>query len=203
MTKLPFRRSVKDFEKAFGLSTDEALQRVQAHYASFKARNDRLIERQDDSANAASIHLINQVTLVATATVTFSGAFAGVVYKTLTIEHSVLFLLIAASEILALTLAMYDYHRTVRFHNAWAKVYHDIDQEVESEIKSGAIQYTERLREIESSYIGSMPREAGSRIRVWIIFSTASGAWLFLVLLAAYFFDIPFMSGHSLGLTSG
>lgn len=200
MSKLPFQESVKGLKKTFGLSTDDALQRVQGRYESFKARNDRLIERQDDSANTASIHLMNQITLVATATLTFSGAFAGVVYKTLTVEHTILFMLIAASEILALTFAMYDYHRAVRFHNGWAKAYHEIDQTVEAEVKSGVIQSTSRLGEIESSYIDKMPRETGAKIRIWIIWSTATGAWLFLVLLVVYFFDIPFYAGHPLVL---
>lgn len=198
MSKPAFSKSVDDLESGLGLTKVEAIRTVERHYKSFKSRNDLLIERQDSAANLASTNLGNQSTLLAAAVVTFSGAFVGVVKENLTYEQVGIFSIILLCELIALTFAVLDFRNTIQFHNRWAKTYNKINADIESKIIDGTMQETSQISVVANKHIQNMPQETNHQIIFWTGYLAVAGAWMFLVLLLTYFFDVPFYVAHNL-----
>lgn len=190
----PFEQAVRHLQETFGISADEALQRVQDRYDTFKTRNERLLERQNDEANKAQINLTNHCTLLAIGVLTIGSAFVGSVYEKpdFTDNHISLFILLVLGELVGLTLCLIDYVFTNRFHKAWAKTYQEIDKETEKMLNDGTLQLTSQLGAIESKHIDAQTEETTLMIEKSIIGAVMGGVIIFFILLLAFFFDVPF-----------
>lgn len=134
----PFFEYINDLQKNYNLNKNDAILRARDHYEAFKNRNERLLERQNDAANTASVNLLNQVTLLATATLTFGGAFVATLHEDMTDEHTVLFLVIVFLELITLTFALIEYKVAINFHHRWTLAYYNIDQKVEKRLEMQA-----------------------------------------------------------------
>lgn len=192
----PFEETVKHYVNELGLTPDEALKRVQKSYSDFKNRNERLLERQNNQSNTVQITLSTQSLLLATAVLTFSGAFVASVYQDdrFSAFHSGIFVLIAVFELTSLTLGVWDYIKTIDFHTKWTIAYHEIDKEVDTGISTEDIQSTEDLRSIEAKYIDKQPSATSTLIPKLMAFLAVLGAWTFLFLILSYFYELNFIS---------
>lgn len=194
MPKRPFEQAVNDMVKTFDISTDEALRRVQERYDSFKARNERLLERQNDQANKAQINLTTHCTLLATGVLAVGGAFIGTVYEKtdFTHIHVAIFVVVVLSELVSLTLSLVDYVLTGRFHAGWAKAYQDIDKDTEASLNNGNLQLTSQLGEIEAKHIEKQTIKTSPYLQIAIIATVLLGVWAFFLLILTYFIDVPY-----------
>lgn len=170
-----------------------ALEMVDKTYENFKARNQKLLERQNDRSNNAQVQLISHFALLATLTLTVTGfLITQTVYK-LTENQQWLILFILGAEILSIVFGAIDYLQTIHFHDKWSKVYYNIDKEVNSKFNDGSLQRTVQLGEIESKYVDA----ENTSTKMWVTYAMIGlcvlGLLSLLLLFYAYFFKTPFI----------
>ena len=196
MTKkssLPFERAVDAKVEAYGISKRDAIQDVQQYYQYFKNRNEQLLSKQNDQANSTQINLLNQCTISVIAALTVGGAFAGSVYKdsSFTDSHKAIFISMLALGFTALVLCLIDYLLTIRFHQRWAKAYHQVDKETNERLDSGSLQWTSDLGHIETKHIDDLPTTTNIQVGRAMVASVIGTLILLLLLISTYFYDLP------------
>jgi len=175
-----------------GVDINTALADVQRKYDAFKDRNQAMLERQDDQANKAQVQLISHFALLATLSLTVTGLLITQTAQNLTDPHKIIILVILSSEVLSLYFGSKDYRQTIKFHNRWAKTYHEIDKEVNAKYESGELQMISDLGKIEHRHTSEMDRETSKFITSLMIYLCFLGLILLVILFFVYFFDIPY-----------
>ena len=181
--KTAFEEDISADMSHLGISYDSAIQRVQGVYNDFNARNDRLIERQNDATNLASGNYNNQITLTATAILTFSGAYVGVIYNNLTNCQYLIFIIVALSELAAIACVLLDYRITVNFHENWATTYQNIYKEVREKVDNRDIQSVSELGKVEQQHVNKMEERTTKKFMNLSLVFLGVGAVLFMILL--------------------
>lgn len=190
-SKRPFEKAVGYLKSAYDIDDRAALSDVQERFDNWKERNQRLIERQDDQANAAQVQLISHFALLATLTLTVTGFLITQNLQVLTTPQQVLVVLIIALEITSLYFGAKDFRQTIKFHNLWAKAYFNANKEVDKLYDSGELQLVNQMSDIEQKHIKKMSNETNDLITKLMIYFCFAGLILLLVLFIVYFFDVP------------
>lgn len=135
-----FTESVQFLQDNFGMDYYTARESVDNRLSSFKDRNQKLLEKQNDSSNSAQIQLISHFALLATLTLTVTGFIITQTEQTVTNSQHWLIIIILCFEIASIGFGAYDYIQTITFHDKWAKKYYNVDVEINRKIKNGTLQ---------------------------------------------------------------
>ncbi len=189
--KEPFNKSIEHLQELFGIGQRDAIDRVQGTYSNFKNRNQKLTERQNNQSNSAQVQLISHFALLASLTLTVLGFTLTQNALKLTDSQQLIILIILGLQIGSLCFGAADYLQTIKFHNSWAKLYNNIEKEVDSKFENGELQWTNDLNEIEAKYL----KKSVESTRLWItnmmVIFCLLGLVLLLVLYWAVFYDLP------------
>lgn len=177
--------------KLRSLSFNESMEIVQKKYDGFVDRNQRLVERQDDSANKLQIQLNSHFAVLATLTLTVTGFLVSQTSDSLTDPHRWLILIILACEAMSLLFCAVDYRHSIKFHNKWAKAYHEIDNEANKKLETGELQTFEDVRAIEQKHTSPLPRETIKVFSILMITLCLVGLATLILLFYTYFFNVP------------
>jgi hypothetical protein len=189
----PFLKSVAHLQELFDIDFKSALESVQDTYARFKNRNQKLIERQNDLSNNAQVQLISHFALLATLTLTVVGFLLTQTTQSLTDNQQVLILVILGLEIASLTFGAADYLQTILFHQRWARLYQDMDKEIDKKFETGELEWTNDINKIEAKHLKKAPETTKMWVTYIMVALCIIGLALLLLLFCAYFYDIPFV----------
>lgn len=189
----PFTETVILLQKNLEIDPLTAMQMVDTRFENFKARNQKLLERQNDTSNNAQVQLISHFALLATLTLTVTGFLITQTGHNLTPNQQWLILFILIIEILSIVFGAIDYLQTIHFHSSWAKAYHAIDIEVNTKFEDGSLQRTAQLGEIEKKHIDLEKESTKTWISYTMIALCVLGLLSLVLLFYAYFFDAPFI----------
>ncbi|HBO65038.1 TPA: hypothetical protein DD425_03705 [Candidatus Saccharibacteria bacterium] len=187
-----FASAIEYLTIAHDIDTRTAIAQVQEGYSDFKNRNQKLTERQLDQSNRAQIQLISHFALLATLTLTVTGFLITQSSDSLTDAHKWLILIILVSEIASIFFGYLDYKQTIDFHDKWARMYRDIDTEVEAKFKTGELQMLSDLGEIEQQHLNKMDETTNEKISKAMVILCLFGLIVLVALFGVYFFDVPF-----------
>lgn len=84
-----------------------------------------------------------------------------------------------------------DYIQTIVFHRRWAKLYQDIDKEIDEKFETGELQWTNDINKIEAKHLKLTPESTKMWVTYWMVGLCLSGLVLLLILFIAYFYDVP------------
>lgn len=190
----PFGKSVEHLQNLHGIDFTTALESVQDTYSRFKNRNQKLTERQNDASNAIQVQIVSHFALLATLTLTVVGFLMTQTSRELTTNQEILVILILGLEVISLILGVIDYLVTMRFHLSWAKLYQNIDREVDSKLNNRKLQWTYELNEIEAKHLKKQPESTNMYLTYSMVAFCIAGLLLLILLFAAYFFNLPLIT---------
>lgn len=190
----PLLKSVAHIQELFDIDFKSALDIVQDTFARFKSRNQKLIERQNDLSNTAQVQLISHFALLATLTLTVVGFLLTQTTQTLTNKQEILILIILGLEVASLAFGAADYLQTILFHQRWARLYQDIDKEIDSKFEDGTLQWTKDINKIEAKHLKKSPETT----KMWITYTMVAlcmlGLLMLILLFCAYFYNLPLVN---------